>query len=301
MTDPHPHPKRSRRLLHRVRRHRLETIKLLPSMITLVNGICGFAAIGMAAKGHYGAACYLIFIGMIADMLDGRVARMSQSTSSFGGQLDSLCDVLTFGAAPAFIVLNLMMANFEDLVGSAKPFIGEYFERFIWIAGVGYLCCALIRLARFNVENEDTNSSHMSFTGLPSPASAGVVAGLVVFHQKLLADPTSDSGPFAFLLTAILYALPFVTLGCGLLMVSRICYPHLVNQLFRGRKPVTYLLWMGLIVAMIVINLQLSLVICFGIFALSGFLPWFYHTIICQKLLHRMPHPVEPAAHDTTS
>ncbi|MHC4552648.1 MAG: CDP-diacylglycerol--serine O-phosphatidyltransferase [Planctomycetota bacterium] len=299
MTDSDSDMRRSRRLLRRVHKHRLETIKLLPSMITLVNGICGFAAIGLAAKGRYDAACYLIFVGMIADMLDGRVARMSQSTSSFGGQLDSLCDVLTFGAAPAFIVLSLLMANFEALVGSAKPFIGEYFERFIWIAGVGYLCCGLIRLARFNVENEEGESTHMTFTGLPSPAAAGVLAGLVMFYHDLLADSPANSAFFSFLLAAILYMLPFVTLGCGLLMVSRIRYPHVLNQLFRGRKPVTYLLWVGLVGGMIFIcGLQLSLVISFGIFALSGFLPWFYRKVIYQKLLHRTHRPVEPVAHD---
>lgn len=302
MTDSDNDMRRSRRLMRRVHRHRLETIKLLPSMITLVNGICGFTAIALASKGHYDAACYVIFIGMIADMLDGRVARMSQSTSSFGGQLDSLCDVLTFGAAPAFIVLNLMLDNFESLVGSARPFIGEYFERFIWIAGVGYVCCTLIRLARFNVENEEAESAHMSFSGLPSPASAGVLAGLVMFYHDLLNDSAASSAFFSFLMATILYVLPFVTLGCGLLMVSRIRYPHVVNQLFRGRKPITYLLWVGAIVGMIVIcGLQLSLVISFGIFALSGFLPWFYRNVFLHKLLHRTLHPAEPVAHDPTS
>lgn len=293
---------RSRRLLGRVRRHRIDTVKLLPSMITLINGICGFAAIGLAAKEHYLAACYVIFVGMIADMLDGRVARMSQSTSSFGGQLDSLCDVLTFGAAPAFIALSLLMSNFESLVGSAKPFIGEYFERFIWISSVAYLCCALIRLARFNVENEEDATSHMSFTGLPTPASAGVLAGLIMFHQKIAVD---HSAFLQFLQVAVLYVLPFVTIGCGLLMVSRIRYPHLVNQFFRGRKPITYLFWMGLVFGMIFIcGLELSLVISFGIFALSGFLPWFYRKVLCEKLLHRPARALEnirPSSHDTSN
>ncbi len=285
---------RSRRLLHRVRRHRIDTVKLLPSMITLINGICGFAAIGLAANGRFMAACYVIFVGMIADMLDGRVARMSQSTSSFGGQLDSLCDVLSFGAAPAFIALTLLLSKFESLVGSAKPFIGEYFERFIWISAIAYLCCALIRLARFNVENEEDATAHMSFTGLPTPASAGVLAGLIMFHQKIIADPAADSAFVQFLQATILYALPFITIGCALLMVSRIRYPHLVNQLFRGRKPITYLYWAVFIVGMIgICGLELSLVISFGIFALSGFLPWFYRKVICEKLLHRPAHSLE--------
>ncbi len=297
MMNPKTDKTRSGRLFHRVRRHRIDTIKLLPSMITLVNGICGFAAIGLAAKDHYTAACYVIFVGMIADMLDGRVARMSQSTSSFGGQLDSLCDVLTFGAAPAFMVLNLLMDNYDMLVGSAKPFIGEYFERFIWIAAVSYLCCGLIRLARFNVENEEDETAHMSFTGLPTPAAAGVLAGLVMFYQDILNDPTAQSTFFSVLLQTILYALPFITIGCGLLMVSRIRYPHLVNQFFRGRKPITYLFWLGFIFAMIVFALQLALVVSFSVFAVSGFLPWFYRKVICEQLLHRKPHTLEKISH----
>ncbi len=304
MLKPKTDKTRSRRFFGNVGRHRIDTVKLLPSMITLINGICGFAAVGLAARGHYTAACYVIFIGMIADMLDGRVARMSQSTSSFGGQLDSLCDVLSFGVAPAFIILSLLMDKYEALVGSAKPFIGEYFERFIWLAAVTYLCCALIRLARFNAENEEDETAHMTFVGLPTPASAGVLAGLVMFYQKVSTDPAAESTFFAVLLVTILYALPFITIGCGLLMVSRIRYPHLVNQFFKGRKPITYLFWVGLIFGMIFIcGLQLSLVISFGIFAMSGFLPWFYRKVILEKLLRRPVHSLDNIsrpAHDSS-
>ena len=104
------------KLLRTVRRQRLKYITILPSLITLINGACGFAAIifagkagstGSAEAGAYhqfpffSAACCMIFLAMLADMLDGRVARMSHNTSSFGGQLDSLCDVISFGVAPA--------------------------------------------------------------------------------------------------------------------------------------------------------------------------------------------------------
>ena len=269
-------------------------------MITLVNGICGFAAIGLASKGpdHYAAAGIVIFVGMIADMLDGRVARMSQSTSSFGGQLDSLCDVLTFGAAPAFIVLNLLLTHHAELVGSAKPFLGDFFERFIWISAVAYLCCSLIRLARFNVENEEDETAHMSFTGLPTPAAAGVLAGLVMFYQDILTDPATDTAFFTVMLSVILYALPFIMIGCGLLMVSRIRYPHLINQLFRGRKPVTYLFWVGLIFGMIFLcGLQLALVISFGGFASSGFVHWLYRRMALIQKKHHMTHASQETPH----
>jgi len=129
-------------------------------MITLANGIFGFTAIGLIAQNprYYGMACYMIFYAMIADVLDGRVARISKQTSSFGGQLDSLCDAISFGAAPAFLMLNLMLSSHRSIVGSAELFLGDFFERFVWAIAISYLACTLIRLARFNVENEEDES-----------------------------------------------------------------------------------------------------------------------------------------------
>jgi CDP-diacylglycerol--serine O-phosphatidyltransferase len=278
-----------RRFLRQMRKGRLKTIAILPSLITLINGIAGFAAIGLAAKGpeSYAAAGYALFIAMIADMLDGRVARMSQSTSSFGGQLDSLCDMLSFGAAPAFLVLNLMLHYHGRLIGSAKPFFGDFFERFIWLACITYLCCGAIRLARFNVENTEDETAHMSFTGLPSPAAAGVLASLVVFYQHILKDAAAETALFTVLRWTILYILPFVTIGAGALMVSRIRYPHVVNQYLRGRKPLTYLTWTCIILGLIYqCSLQFALMVSFGGFALSGFVRWLWLRAVRGKLIH---------------
>ena len=167
-------------LLRRVRRQRLKHITVLPSLITILNGVCGFAAIVLAAKGmttqigqfsSLAMAGYMILLAMIADMLDGRLARMSQSTSSFGGQLDSLCDVVSFGVAPAFLMLKVLefkVAGVTDI----NPTLASFLQRFIWLASAAYISCAAIRLARFNVENEEDESAHMSFIGLPTPAAA---------------------------------------------------------------------------------------------------------------------------------
>jgi CDP-diacylglycerol--serine O-phosphatidyltransferase len=282
----------------RSRPHRLKTIALLPSMITLINGICGFAAIGLAAKGpnYYGLAAYMIFYAMIADVLDGRVARISKTTSSFGGQLDSLCDVLSFGAAPAFLMLNLLLYHHRQLVGSAEMILGDLFERFIWITAVAFLCCAAIRLARFNVENEEDETAHMSFSGLPTPAASGVVAALVMFSQSLLTDAAAQTALYQTLYSGILYVLPFVTLACALLMVGRIRYPHLFNHLFRGRKPLNYLYFTIFVVGIIALcGLELALVLTFGSFALSGPTRWFWRKIILAKLLHKTTETTEPA------
>ncbi|MCE5185191.1 MAG: phosphatidylcholine/phosphatidylserine synthase [Planctomycetaceae bacterium] len=282
---------RARRFF-RNRPHRLKTIALLPSMITLVNGICGFTAIGLMSRGpdYYSAAAYMIFYAMIADVLDGRVARISKTTSSFGGQLDSLCDVISFGAAPAFLMLSLLLHHHRQLVGSAQLFLGDFFERFIWLAAVTYLSCAAVRLARFNVENEEDEASHMSFSGLPSPGSAGVIAALVMYSEYLLHDEAANRPLFVFLHQTILYVLPFVTFACGFLMVSRMRYPHLFNRIFRGRKPLNYL-YSAIFVAGIIFlcGLQLSLVLTFGAFALSGPVRWLWYTVILKWCLHRSP------------
>src|SRR5512137_1379315 len=121
-------PARGRLLMH-VRKHRLRYVAILPSLVTLLNAIFGFTAIGFAAKGatsdkiffqnpeltYFAMAGYMIFLAMVADVLDGRLARMSKSTSSFGGQLDSLCDMVSFGVAPAFLMLNFLADRLAEL------------------------------------------------------------------------------------------------------------------------------------------------------------------------------------------
>ena len=170
----------------------------------------------------------MVLLAMVADMLDGRLARMSQSTSSFGGQLDSLCDMVSFGVAPAFLMLKLV----ENKLELRTVVCGGFLHRFIWLAAVVYIACAAIRLARFNVENEENEAAHMSFVGLPSPGAAGVIVSLVIFQQ--------DEFPA---LDLLVYLLPFITLGVALLMVSQIRYPHVLNAYLTGKKPFGNLIW----------------------------------------------------------
>ena len=267
-------------LLRRVRRQRLKYITILPSLVTILNGVCGFAAIVFAGKGatlgpwgisYVAMSGYMILLAMIADMLDGRLARMNQNTSSFGGQLDSLCDIISFGVAPAFLMLRVLeekLAGFAGLNPSAENFL----ERFIWLAAAGYLSCAAIRLARFNVENEEDESAHMSFIGLPTPAAAGVIVSLVILHQETLPS-----------LNLIIYALPFSALGAAVLMVSRIRYPHILNQYLRGKKPFAYLIRVMLLLAFIIWSRQAAFALIFCSFAASSFVKWFYFKVIRNK------------------
>ncbi|MBC8472260.1 MAG: CDP-diacylglycerol--serine O-phosphatidyltransferase [Planctomycetes bacterium] len=267
-------------LLRRVRRQRLKYITILPSLVTILNGICGFAAIVFAGKGatlgpgefsYFAMSGYMILLAMIADMLDGRLARMNQSTSSFGGQLDSLCDIISFGVAPAFLMLKVLEHKLSGFTG-LNPAMETFLVRFIWVAAAGYISCAAIRLARFNVENEEDESAHMSFIGLPTPAAAGVLVSLVILHQDTLPS-----------INVIIYALPFSALGTAALMVSRIRYPHILNQYLRGKKPFAYLIRVLLLLAFVIWNVQAALTLIFCSFAASSFVKWFYYKVIRNK------------------
>jgi CDP-diacylglycerol--serine O-phosphatidyltransferase len=273
-------------LLRRVRKQRLKYITILPSLITILNGVCGFAAIVLASKGataHVGQfsclamAGYMILLAMIADMLDGRLARMSQSTSSFGGQLDSLCDIISFGIAPALLMLKILehkLAGFTNL----NPALASFLQRFIWLTAAAYISCAAIRLARFNVENEEDETAHMSFIGLPTPAAAGVIISLIIFHQEALPELSAkNSQAYLICENAIMYTLPFLVLGLAILMVSRIRYPHIINQYIKGKKPFAHLIRVLLFLAFVIWSRQAALVLIFCGFAASGFVKWFYY------------------------
>ena len=260
------HRHRRKRFLTRVRKRPVKTITILPSLVTTLNGVCGFGAIVFAAGGtpighfsnHMIIACSLIFVGMIADMMDGHLARLSQSTSSFGGQLDSLCDIISFGVAPAFIMLNLITGLLAETSLTSQHLI----IRGIWLCALVYVCCAAIRLARFNVENEKTHSQdHSTFTGLPSPAAAGLVCSLTLVYETYERTHSTNFIPMV---------LPLITLGAGVLMVTRIQYPHIPNHYLKGKKPISYLIMLLLPVWALIVYTEISLALFACAFALSG-------------------------------
>jgi CDP-diacylglycerol--serine O-phosphatidyltransferase len=299
-------------LLRRVRRQRLKYITVLPSLVTILNGVCGFSAIAFASKGaaaginhfsyhrltlpYFAMAGYMVLLAMIADVLDGRLARMSKNTSSFGGQLDSLCDIISFGVAPAFLMLKVLEYKLGSFAGH-NPGLVNFLQRFIWLAAASYISCAAIRLARFNVENEEDESAHMSFIGLPTPAAAGVVVSIVIFHQETLLELSAEgSRAYAICEDAIIYALPLLVLGVAVLMVSRIRYPHILNQYLKGKKPFAHLIRALLFLGLIIWSRQVALVLIFCGFAASGFLKWFYYKVIHRRsdfaLLAEPPAPM---------
>lgn len=276
-------PQYARRERHRRRlRHgRQRAFAVLPTVLTLSNAACGFGAITFAAKlgpidtspgvrdlQSLWISAFLIFLAMVFDALDGRAARWTKQSSEFGAQLDSLCDALSFGAAPAFLMLQFVR-HFEDRF--KVPF--EYHSRLLWVIAVLFVLCAILRLARFNVETGEEDS-HDHFSGLPSPAAAGAVASfpLAMFDLVRLAEGeggTRGQQIAALLVQAVQITLPLITLALACLMVSRIRYVHIFNQVFSGRRSRRHLIQIvfGAAVVFLLKELAVPVLLCYFAFA----------------------------------
>jgi CDP-diacylglycerol--serine O-phosphatidyltransferase len=273
--------RRRLRIRRRGRRAYIRSVYSLPSLATLGNAICGFAAMYISTldwrtdsvthdpwtlffvRHSFFAASYLIFAAMLFDAVDGRLARFARHTTDFGGQLDSLADAISFGAAPAFLAIQLFHWYHADLASAIVT-------RLIWAIGALYMSCALIRLARFNVSNEHGEQHHFSFLGLPSPGAAGVVAAFVLMQQDL-AERAFYRPELSGLADDCVWILPLVVLGTGLLMVSAIRYPHLVNRYLRGRRSIgrVLLVLIGLLMLVVAHRYTLSI----GTLAYAGWGP----------------------------
>jgi len=262
-----------------------------------MNGLCGFTAIFLASQGlgaawdpdmfpeaslsFFALAGYMIFLGMVADVLDGHIARISKSTSSFGAQLDSLCDVITFGVAPAFLMVKLVEAYSHHLRFAGRDF-ALISERVVYLAAIVYVMCAIIRLARFNVENKD-DDNHLGFVGLPSPPAAGVIVSIVVFQQDFLPRIARWAGSIDGFTMATVWVLPFVTVIAGILMVTRIPYPHIVNRILRGKKRFSTFLIILFVLPLMIWNIQLTMAVGFCLFVLYGLVRWIFITTFSRK------------------
>lgn len=279
----------------RTQRRILRSTAAVPSLVTLGNGLAGFASIHFATKTlqpdahNLVIAAWLLFVGMICDAMDGQLARMTRRTSDFGKQLDSLCDVVSFGVAPAILTLRAVQ-------GVLFPYVGEVdvlpqaalAGRAVWFIAAMYVCCAIMRLARFNVETEPDVASHMVFKGLPSPAAALSVTSLVLLHAHL--QEISDTQPVApWLAETVVWSMPVVTLITALLMVSRLRFPHLVNQYLRGRKSFRYILTLAILVlAAVVMGRQIALAAGTILYIFSGPTHWVWEKIRRNKANRRV-------------
>src|SRR5687767_10672029 len=279
---------RRRRMRRHGRRAYVRSVYFLPSLATLGNAVCGFGAMyiaAMAATGinsdmgplvyrdpvakwlgihPFAAAPYLIFLAMVFDALDGRLARFTRHTTDFGGQLDSLADYGSFGLAPAFLALQL----FRHEVANMNVNLPVIASRLIWAIGAIYLSCAALRLARFNVSNEHGEQHHFSFLGLPSPGAAGTVAAFVLVQQEF-AHAKWDGALLALAKTCV-WMIPAIVLMTGLLMISAIRYPHLVNKYLRGKRSMARLLVMVSFLLLVVVAHRYVLAVGTLAYSLSG-------------------------------
>ncbi len=220
---------------------RKKGIYLLPNALTTASLFSGFYAIVSAAGGVFDNAAIAIFVSMILDGLDGRVARMTNTQSKFGEEYDSLADMVAFGVAPGFVAFFWSL-NGLDKIGWAITFI--------YVAGTA------LRLARFNTQIGSVDKKY--FVGLPSPAAAACVAGLVwCFHSF-------EPAAWLTFLTIVVVG------GSGVLMVSNVLYHSFKDLDLRGRVPFAAILLVVLILVVVALDPATVLFTGFLVYALSG-------------------------------
>ena len=230
-------------------------VYLLPNLLTTGAMFCGFYAIVAAMQDKFAAAAIAVFIAMILDGLDGRVARMTNTQSEFGAQYDSLADLISFGVAPGLVMYQWALVHLQAY-GSAWGKAG-------WLVAFIYVACAALRLARFNTQIGKVDKRF--FVGLPSPAAAAVVVGMVwVFHDLEVLGRNVQ-------MPALL-----LTLAAGLLMVSNISFYSFKDFDLRNRVPFLAVLAIVLLFALIMLDPAKVLFGVFLLYALSGPLLWIW-------------------------
>mgnify|MGYP001602498033 FL=1 len=228
-------------LLHKPPR---KGLYILPNLFTLAALFGGFYSIVMAMHGRFEQAAIGIFCAMVLDSLDGRVARMTHTQSTFGEQMDSLSDMVSFGAAPALVMYEWALKGLD---------------RWGWFAAFVYCACAALRLARFNTNIGVVNKRY--FQGLPSPAAAALIAGLIWAMDKAGYQNVNANGFLSWM------AFGF-TLYAGLTMVTNVPFYSFKDVSFKRSVPFIVIVAIALGIALINIDPPNVL---FAIFCLYGF------------------------------
>ncbi|AFJ03777.1 CDP-diacylglycerol--serine O-phosphatidyltransferase [Methylophaga frappieri] len=217
-------------------------IYLLPNLFTTAGLFAGFYAIVAAMRGDFATASIAIFVAMLMDGLDGRIARLTNTQSAFGAEYDSLADMVAFGLAPALVI-------FEWALSATG--------KFGWMVAFIYAACGALRLARFNTQADHADKRF--FQGLPSPAAAACVAGWVWVGDTYQVDLS--------VISTVAVPLTFIT---AILMVSTVRYHSFKELDLRGRVPFMVILGLVLLFALIAIDPPLILFSAFLLYAVSG-------------------------------
>ena len=224
-------------------------IYLLPNAFTTAALFAGFYAIVMAMNQRFDQACGAIFIAMILDGLDGRVARLTNTQSEFGAQYDSLADMVSFGAAPALVIYEWSLRGLGKLG---------------WLAAFIYCAGAALRLARFNTNIEVVDKRY--FQGLPSPAAAALVVGFIL----MMSDPD-----IAISARSVDWLSWVIAVFAGLTMVSNVPFYSFKDVNFKKSVPFIVVFLIALGIALVAINTSLTLWPLFLAYVLSGYVIFF--------------------------
>ncbi len=224
-------------------------IYLLPNLITTAALFAGFYGIVAATQGKFEQAAVAVFIAMLLDGLDGRVARMTNTQTAFGAEYDSLADMSSFGLAPALVMYEWSLSSLVN--------VSFTFGKLGWLAAFIYVASAALRLARFNTKVSNTDKRY--FQGLPSPAAAAVVVGFV----WACFDNDIDGEAVA------LIALPIIVFA-GVMMVSNVSYYSFKDIDFHNKVPFIAMLAVVLIFVFTAVDPPITLFGCFMLYALSG-------------------------------
>lgn len=200
-----------------------------------------------AIRGEYTFGSYAIVAAAVFDLLDGRVARLTDTTSQFGAEYDSLCDLVSFGMAPALIMY----------LWALQPF-----GRVGWLASFVFVACGALRLARFNVQQADEKSH---FQGLPIPMAAGIVASSVLCFKDLEVDASRN------------FLLLFMTFLLGITMVSQFRYKSFKDVNLKQKQPFTYLVVGVMVIILVAIRPEVMLFALFFSYAILGAVMGLFH------------------------
>ncbi len=224
-------------------------IYLLPNLITTASLFAGFYAVVAATDGRFGIAALSVFIAMLLDTLDGRIARYTKTTSDFGANYDTLADMMSFGIAPALVMYEWALYELHPL-GLAWAKLG-------WLAAFFYVAAAALRLARFNTLSDSENTKF--FLGLPSPAAAGFLMSLVwVCNEAGIPGPEVKGIAFIF------------TILVSVLMVSKFLFYSFKDVNEREKVRFIWLLFAVIILIAITINPPIVLMLLFMSYVASG-------------------------------
>jgi CDP-diacylglycerol---serine O-phosphatidyltransferase len=244
--------KRPRRIQDQARIQR--SLSIVPSLFTIGNIFCGYFSITSTLHQNWDMAAILIGIGYILDGLDGRIARMTNTASDFGVQLDSIADVVTFGAAPAFLAFSWGFGAGAE-TGVVKH------DNFGFLATFAFLVCGALRLARFNVQTKKPTeaSSKRYFVGLPIPPAAGMIAAVVHFFNS----PSFMTGQATLFWGLLILLLAF-------LMISNIRYSSFKEFDIKKAKPSLALAAAAMVIGLVIFYSEVMLLAMATIYVGSG-------------------------------